>query len=144
MGRPFVLRRVVRFDEIDAAGIVYFARFFTYGHDAMEAMLASLDGGYVRLVRDRKIGLPAVHVEADYASPLRFGDEVDVAVTVERVGRSSIALRFRITRVDDGRGVATLGHTVATTDLVAMKSIPVPDDVRAILARHTVETASAP
>ena len=136
MGVPFVFVHRVRFEEIDAAGIVYFARFFTWCHDAMEAMLEPVDGGYVGLVRARKLGLPAVHVEADYVSPLRFGDDVRIAVTVERAGRSSVGLRFEMTRVDDGSKVATLRHVMVMSDLTVLKSTPLPEDVRAVLERH--------
>jgi 4-hydroxybenzoyl-CoA thioesterase len=130
---PFVHIHRVRFDEVDAAGIVYFARFFTWGHDAMEAMLSGVEGGYVDLVLRRRIGFPAVHVEADYAAPLRFGEEVHIAATVERIGKSSIAIRFDLTRASDGDHVATLRHVVALTDLDAMRARSIPDDVRAAL-----------
>ena len=136
MTGPFELVHRVRFDEVDAAGIAYFPRFFTWCHDAMEAMLAPVEGGYVGLVRDRRLGLPAVHAEADYASPVRFGDEVRIAASVERVGRSSIGLRFELSRVDDGRRVATLRHVVALTDLTVLRSRPVPGDILAVLARY--------
>ncbi len=136
MGTPFLYVHRVRFEEIDAAGIVYFARFFTWCHDAMAAMLEPLDGGYVALVRTRKLGLPAVHVEADYVSPLKFGDEVRVAVHVEKAGRSSVSMRFELTRGDDGRKVATVKHVMALTDLTAFRSTPLPEDVRAVLERH--------
>jgi len=137
LGAPFVHVHRVRFEEIDAAGIAYFARFFTWCHDAMEAMLAPIDGGYVGLVRDRKMGLPAVHIEADFEAPVRYGDGVRIAVTVERVGRSSIGLRFDLSRLPDGEKIATVRHVVAHTDMTALHSRPVPDDVRAILERHT-------
>jgi 4-hydroxybenzoyl-CoA thioesterase len=130
---PFVHVHRVRFDEVDAAGIVYFARFFTWCHDTMEAMLAPVDGGYVGLVTERRLGFPAVHVEADYAAPLRFGDAVSIAATVERLGTSSITLRFELTSASDGDHVATLRHVVALTDLTAMRARPIPDDVRAVL-----------
>jgi 4-hydroxybenzoyl-CoA thioesterase len=130
---PFVQVHRVRFDEVDAAGIVYFARFFTWCHDTMEAMLAGVDGGYVGLVTERRLGFPAVHVEADYAAPLRFGDAVSIAATVERLGTSSITLRFELTSASDGDHVATLRHVVALTDLTVMRARPIPDDVRAVL-----------
>ncbi|MGH7297220.1 MAG: acyl-CoA thioesterase [Polyangiaceae bacterium] len=133
MTAPFVHLHRVRFDEVDAAGIVYFARFFTWCHDAMEAMLAGVEGGYVALVNVRRLGFPAVHVEADYAAPLRFGEEVHVGATVERLGKSSITIRFDLRRASDGDHVATLRHVVALTDLVAMRARPIPDDVRAAL-----------
>jgi 4-hydroxybenzoyl-CoA thioesterase len=124
----------VRFDEVDAAGIVYFPRFFTWCHDAMEALLTPID--YADLVRRRRLGLPAVHAEADYTSPVRFGDEVRVAVVVERIGTSSCALRFDLSHGE--RRVATLRHVVAATDLDAMRARPLPDDVRAAFQRHLV------
>jgi 4-hydroxybenzoyl-CoA thioesterase len=133
---PFVHRHRVRFDEIDAAGIVYFARFFTWCHDAMEAMLAPLDGGYTALVTTRRLGLPAVHVEADYRAPLRFGDEVLVEASVERLGTSSVGLRFEILRSPGREPVAVVKHVVALVDLGAIRSQPLPDDVRAVFERY--------
>jgi 4-hydroxybenzoyl-CoA thioesterase len=132
---PFVHVHRVRFDEVDAAGIAYFAHFFTWCHDAMAAMLAPLDGGYPALVNGRKLGLPAVHVEADFASPLRFGDDVRVTVAVERIGTSSCALRFDLARTD-ATHVATIRHIVALTDLTALRARPLPQDIRAILENH--------
>lgn len=137
MTAPFVRVHRVRFDEVDAAGIVYFVRFFTWCHDTMEAMLEGVDGGYVGLVNGRRLGFPAVHVEADYAAPLRFGEEVHVAATVEHLGASSIRIRFDLTRSSDGDHVATLRHVVALTDLTVMRARPIPDDVREALQRWT-------
>jgi 4-hydroxybenzoyl-CoA thioesterase len=142
MGEPFFHVHRVRFDEVDAAGIAYFARFFTWCHDAMEAMLAPIDGGYVGLVVQRRLGLPAVHIESDFAAPLRFGETVRIAATVERVGTSSCALRFELTRGEDpgGAHVAKVRHVVALTDLATMRARPLPDDVRALLERHRTAT----
>jgi 4-hydroxybenzoyl-CoA thioesterase len=134
---PFVRVHRVRFDEVDAAGIAYFANFFRWCHDAMAEMLAGLDGGYESLVRVRGLGLPAVHVDADFASPLRFGDEVHIASTVERLGNSSCALRFDLTHPNGSR-VATARHVVVLTDLAALRPRPLPDDVRALLEQFCV------
>jgi 4-hydroxybenzoyl-CoA thioesterase len=135
VGEPFRHTHRVRFEEVDAAGIVYFARFFTWCHDATDDLFGALEGGYVGLVGGRRLGLPAVHVEADYRSPVRFGDVVHLAVSVERLGRSSVHLRFDLTRAS-GEAVATVKHVVALTDLATMRSAPLPDDVRALLSRY--------
>jgi 4-hydroxybenzoyl-CoA thioesterase len=132
---PFVYVHRVRFDEIDAAGIAYFANFLRWCHDAMDALLASLDGGYASLVARRRLGLPTVHVDADFASPMRFGDEVHVALAVERLGTSSIALRFDLRR-GDGHLAATLRHVVVVCDLDAMCAHPIPEDLRSLFERH--------
>src|SRR6516165_4446410 len=98
---PFLFDRPVRFEDVDAANIVFFSRFLNYCHEAMEALLAPLDGGYARLIVERRLGLPAVHVEADFTTPLRFGDVARIAVTVPRVGNKSCTFRYDFTRAKD-------------------------------------------
>jgi len=132
----FVYERAVRFEEVDAARIVFFSRFLNYGHEAMEALLGGLDGGYVRLVNDRRIGMPAVHVECDFRAPLRFGDVARIETTAERIGNKSVTFLYRFFRKADGVDVATVRHVCAVTDLDAMRAIAVPDDVRALLEKH--------
>ena len=135
---PFVFDRPVRFDEVDAARILFFARFFNYAHDAMEAFFGQLPGGYVRLINERKIGLPAVHVESDFISPLRFGDVARIEVNTVRVGRSSCAFRHTMSRKDDGARVAVVLHVCAAVELETMRAIPLPDDMRTLLTRYLV------
>jgi len=139
MSETFVHLHRVGFDEVDAAGIAYFARFFIWCHDAMEAMLDPLEGRYAGLVTSRRLGLPAVHVEADFSAPLRFGDEVRIEARVQRIGSSSCSLRFDLARVATGDHIATIRHVVVLTDLTVMRSRALPDDVRSVLERHHVK-----
>ncbi len=135
------LARSVRFEEVDAAGIVFFARFFAYAHEAMEAFFADVDGGYAGLIMTRRVGLPAVKTAAEYASPLRYGESFRIETTATRVGGRSADLRYVFASGD--RHVAVVTHTVVTSDLVAMRSCEMPDDVRRVLERHLVEVSEA-
>ena len=137
-----VLERPVRFEEVDAAGIVFFARYVAYAHEAMERFFAPLEGGYARLVGVRKIGFPAVRVETDYHAPTRYGDTLRIETTVARLGNRSATLRYRMFRAADGVLVAEVLHTVVVSDLVALKSIDMPADVRAELARSLEPAAT--
>lgn len=129
-------QRKVGFDDVDAAGLVFFATVFGYAHEAMEALFDGLDGGYRRLICERRIGLPAVHVEADYRLPLRYGDTLRVDTSVVRIGNRSLTLRHRLTRLNDAPLAAEVLHTVVCTDLDGVKSCPMPDDVRRIAETH--------
>ena len=125
--------RPVRFEDVDAAQIVFFPRFFSYCHEAMEALFTPLDGGYVRLIKERRIGLPAVHVEADFKAPLTYGDVARIDVTVPHVGTTSCTLAYRVMRAKDDTLVATVKHVCVVSDLRALTKIAIPDDVRALL-----------
>ena len=136
-----VYERAVRFEEVDAAGIVFFPRFLSYGHEAMEKLFDDLEGGYVRLIRDRKVGVPAVHVECDFKHPLRYGDVARISTSVERIGNKSCTFRYAITRASDGEHIASIRHVCAVSDLAALKAIAIPDDIRAALDRHVTAGA---
>ena len=131
--------RPVRFEEVDAAGIVFFARFFGYAHEAMEAFFADVDGGYSGLILTRRIGLPAVKTGAEFSSPLRYGDVARIETTSTRVGGRSADLRYVLTCGE--RLAAVVTHTVVTTDLRSMRSCEMPADVRRVLERHLVTAA---
>ena len=123
---PFRFPVRVRFGDVDHAGIVYYPRYFEYFHTAFEEMFAE---GYRHIVDDRSIGFPAVRVECDFHAPLRFGDLVEVEVTCDRTGRSSVTLHYRA--VKDGVATAEARITCAAVDMKVLRSIPIPDDLRA-------------
>lgn len=124
----------VRFADVDHAGIVYYPRFFHYFHVAFEELFRARLGAraYVELLDRDRIGFPAVHAEADYAAPLRFGDTATVELSVVRIGGTSITFRYL---VKHGDVTCATGRVVtAVVDLDQMAPRPVPDNIRALVA----------
>lgn len=131
-----VYERAVRFEEVDAAGIAFFARFFNWCHEAMERFFDGVPGGYVGLITKRRVGFPAVHLTADWRTPLRYGDVARIETSVVKIGTTSATFRYVLERASDGAHVATVEHVVVATDLDAMTKQPIPDDCRALLEAH--------
>ena len=131
--------RPIKFEEVDAANIVFFARFVTYAHEAMEHFFGGLAGGYAGLILERRVGLPAVHVEIAFTAPARYGDVLRIETRVARIGNRSAVLWYKMHHAGkegDGRLVCELQHTVVTTDLRTLTSCDMPLDMRALLAQH--------
>jgi 4-hydroxybenzoyl-CoA thioesterase len=137
--------RAVKFEEVDAANIVFFARFVTYAHEAMEHFFGGLPGGYADLILERRVGFPAVHVEIAFTAPARYGDVLRIETRVARLGNRSAVFWYRMFHsgvVDPsdppagGRLVCELKHTIVTTDLRTLTSCEMPPDVRTLLAQH--------
>ncbi len=133
--------RPVRFQDVDAARIVFFAHYLTYCHEAMEAFFGAVQGGYDRIILKRGIGFPAVRVEIDYAAPLRYGDLVVIELDVLHVGGSSCTFRYHLRR-GDGPLVATVKHVCVCCDLGGPTKVRLPDDVRAHLHAHLLDEAN--
>lgn len=130
------LERPIRFEEVDAARIVFFARYLNFAHEAMENFFAGLEGGYARMITDREVGLPAVDVRIRYHAPTRYGDTLRIETTTARLGTRSAVLRYRMFRTHDGAMVAEVEHTVVSSNLVKLGSVDMPEDVRAVFSAH--------
>ncbi len=115
----------VRFGDVDNAGIVYYPNFFHYFHQAFEELFG--DGEYARILRERRVGFPAVHVETDFRRPLRYGERPVISVECDEIGTSSVTFHYVIAT---DAPCAEARITCATIDLDTFRTIPVPDDLR--------------
>ena len=132
----FSTRIVVRFADADPAGLVYFARLFHYFHVAMEEFFAARCGiSYPRLMSEERLGFPTVSVQAEFASPLTYGDEADVEVRVAHVGRSSATFEYRLTRTSDGVLCARATLVQVAMNLDERRAVPIPQRLRDAFSR---------
>jgi 4-hydroxybenzoyl-CoA thioesterase len=131
---PFKTRIPVRFSDVDEARIVYYPMFFHYFHLAFEELFRARFGpdGMARILNQERIGFPAVHAECDFRSPLRFGDEADIELCVERVGNKSLTFVYRVSRAADGK-VSAEGRVIcAVTDLNRFRAVDIPPALRSL------------
>jgi 4-hydroxybenzoyl-CoA thioesterase len=125
----------VRFGDVDHAGIVFYPQFFVYFHEAFERFWDDNDRPYHRLLDERHVGFPTVHIETDYKLPLRYGDALDIELSVPRIGNRSATFRYTGFRHRDGQLACVASITCACVDMRTMKSVEIPDDLRAICHR---------
>jgi 4-hydroxybenzoyl-CoA thioesterase len=126
----------VRFGEVDHARVVYYPRFFHYFHQTFEDWFGDALGiSYQEVIVEKNIGFPAVRIETQYKSPLRFGERIRVELELVRIGKKSITIRYSITRVADGALATTADTTTVCIDNDTFKSISIPDDLRERLER---------
>lgn len=126
----------VRFADVDHAQIVYYPRFFHYFHVAFEELFERGFGKtYPQVLDEERVGFPAVHSEADYRAPARFGDVLAIHVTVVRIGARSVTLRYRALRASDGVLCAEGKVTTACVDMRTFAAQDVPPSYRAFFTR---------
>jgi 1,4-dihydroxy-2-naphthoyl-CoA hydrolase len=129
----FALERDVRFHDVDAAGIVFFARAFEYVTDTFVAFCAASGVHVDEVLRERRWGAPLQHVEADYFRPLFFGDRVEVALVAAHLEDTSVTLGYRIANTADGAVHATVQATHVFVDVDTFARRPVPAEMRSII-----------
>ena len=134
--RVIVFERPIRFDEVDPAGIVFFARYANFAHEAVETFFEDLEGGYPGLIQKRRVGLPIVRYEAEFRAPLRYGDRLRVETSCEKLGKTSATFMHEIKNAATLELCAVLRQVVVTVALDAFRPTPMPPDVRAKLEAH--------
>lgn len=127
MGSAFVHRRRVEFRDTDAAGIAHFSVFFIWMEQAEHAMLRELGLGVMSEQDGATIGWPRVSATCDFRQPVAFEDEVEVHVSVSRLGEKSVTYRFEFRR--DNARIANGSVTTVCCQLDAnqtWQAIPIP------------------
>jgi acyl-CoA thioester hydrolase len=123
----------VRFRDIDAFGHVNNAVFFTFVELARIRYLLDVIQPPTRFDR---LPLILARVELDFRSPIQFGEEVIVETRVERIGRTSFAMRHRMTAGPDARLAGDVQTVLVAYDYGTARPIPVPEEWRAKIGQH--------
>lgn len=128
MAAGFRYQRRVQFAETDLAGIAHFASLFRYVEEAEHALWRA--AGLSIATAGENVGWPRVSAALDFKAPLKFEEEFDVYVTIEKVSRSTITYRHVIMRGDIviAEGTMTTVH-VDKKPGDALKSAPIPQRI---------------
>ena len=132
-------RLVVRFRDCDPLGHVNHAVYLTYFEQARFMLwrvqldfVVRSDGGPLRDASTP--GFILAHAEVDYRAQARYGDELEVRLSLEGVGRTSFTYAYDLVDVATDRLVATAKTILVLFDYGAQKPVPIDAELRARLA----------
>jgi acyl-CoA thioester hydrolase len=126
MPEPFRTTRMVEFHDTDMAGIMHFASFFVYMESAEHELLRFLGLSVHSVVDGEHVSFPRVSAACDYKAPAHCEEILDIAITVERIGRTSVTYEFRFAHA--GRQVA-LGRMTCVCCRIVPGHPPAPRPV---------------
>jgi YbgC/YbaW family acyl-CoA thioester hydrolase len=134
---PFSFRIRVRFGDADPAGLVYYPIIFHYFHIALEELFPARCGiTYARLMADERLGFPTVKAETEFFIPLVYGDEVEVLLSVSKIGRTSAHFEYEARRARDGAVCARSAQVHVCMNLDTRRAVPIPDKYREAFVRQ--------
>src|SRR5688572_10195367 len=83
----------VTFGDTDCSGWIHFPKIFRHVEEAEHAYLAAQG---IPIISREEGGWPRVHVSCDFKRPLRFGDQIEVQLGIERIGAASVNWVFEV------------------------------------------------
>ncbi|TCD11856.1 acyl-CoA thioesterase [Oricola cellulosilytica] len=101
----FTVRQKVLFRHCDPAGIVFFPRYFEMINDIAEAWFSeSLNAPWQEMHRNN--GVPTAQIEVAFKAPSRHGDMLEITLTPQKIGATSVSLEFVAAGADGVRFIA--------------------------------------
>ena len=123
----------VRYHECDAQQRVFNAHYFVYFDLALTELWREAFGSYVDTVR-RGYDLVVAEATARFRGAARFDDEVDVALSIARLGETSMTSDLEVRRAGE---VLVEGRMVHVwVDAERHEKRPIPDEARERLAAY--------
>src|SRR5438445_8432732 len=136
----FSVREYVRWEDIDAAGIINYQAYLRFFGLAETELFRSCGMSYRKLFDELGIWLPRVHVECDFFDPVTLDELLVVDAYFGKIGATSIHLNFEVRRSEAKDVVVATGkYVLVAVKRGEFKPTPVPGPVREKLARY-VET----
>ena len=125
----------MRWEDIDAAGIINYQAYLRFFALAEAELLRSAGLGYKYLVESLGIWLPRVHVECDFHVPVKLDELLVVEAFFSRIGGTSVSLDFEVRTKADARSIVATGRYV----LVCVRQgdfrpVPVPVELKSKIA----------
>ena len=121
----FTTTILVRFGDLDAAGIAYYPNLVNFLHESFEDFFVGHVGRPYPEVYAEGLGFPTVKLEVEFEAPVRYGDHVEMRLFVERVGRSSVQMRYEA--FVGGQPRFRARNVAVVVDMKPFRPQPLPD-----------------
>ncbi|MGH8781661.1 acyl-CoA thioesterase [Paraburkholderia sp.] len=133
----------IRFAHCDPAGIVFYPQYLVMTNALVEDWFTERLGiDYADMIARRRVGLPIVKLDCEFARPSRMGETVTLSLALAAIGQRSVRIAIVCHSGDEVRFRAH--QVLVTTSLESGQSIDIPNDIAAALATFAAQSATAP
>ena len=130
----FSTSKKIRFHHCDPAGIVFYPQFFYLLHEVQEDFLAHVGFAEHHMIT-AGMGVPIVDLKTEFLGMCRNGDDINIHLSLSKVGNSSIGMSYTITG-DDGQVRLRASGVVVYSTVPQGRPTRLPDDLRHALTPY--------
>lgn len=126
MADTFFVKKRIYYHDTDAGGVVYYGSYLKHLEESRAEYLRSKGVSMEGYAADGVL-FPIVHLEIDYKSPARYGDEISVFTKIEKVGNASLEFTQEIKR---GETLLLKGLMISACVDKNLKPMRIPETIR--------------
>lgn len=97
----FIFKRIIYFQDTDAAGVVYFTNILAMCHEAYEQSLATSGINLKVFFTNPDVAIPIVHASVDFFYPMFCGDEVFIHLIPKQLASEKFEIAYQILAVSE-------------------------------------------
>ena len=140
----FIYSRTVRFQDTDAAGVVYFANVLAMCHEAYEASLAATGINLNTFFQGGNLAIPIVHANVDFFKPMYCGDRLHICLTAHSPQPTEFQIQYQITAVESPKQLAQAMTRHVCIQTATRSRCPFPTFIQDWLQHYADELAAVP
>ncbi|WP_066380102.1 acyl-CoA thioesterase [Anabaena sp. CA = ATCC 33047] len=137
----FTYHRTIRFQDTDAAGVVYFANILSICHEAYEESLAISGINIQQFFTHPKVAFPIVHASVDFFRPIFCGDKLLISLIPQKISLEKLEITYEIYSDDVIIAKAVTRHVCI--DASSRTKQELPGEIIQWLEANRKETESA-
>lgn len=130
---PYTYELPVRYADTDAQGHTFFANYLTFCDEALTYYLEAIGCSYGSLEAQERAMFVYATASCDYKGRTFFSERLQISVTVERLGNTSLTTRYQVRRPDGSLAVEARLVNVCL-DVDSRQPKPLPPRLRAAIA----------
>jgi acyl-CoA thioester hydrolase len=135
---PFTLPVRVYYQDTDAGGVVFHARYLHFLERARTEWLREMGFDLRDLLRAGDLSFIVRRADVRYLRPAVLDDRLEVTVAVERLGGAQFSLGQDVLRV--GECLVRASINMACVSATSFKPLRLPESLQASLARYAQGT----
>ncbi|MEW5861187.1 MAG: thioesterase family protein [Cyanobacteriota bacterium] len=120
----FTYTRTIRFQDTDAAGVVYFANVLAMCHEAYEESLIASDINLKLFFGNPNVAIPIVHASVDFFSPMFCGDKVLIQLIPHHLSSEKFEVNYQFIAENRVVAQAITRHVCIDSATRGRKEIP--------------------
>lgn len=132
----FEVRDRIRWADSDPMGIVFYGAYVRLIGVAESEMFRACDLPVHRMRFERGVWIPRKALHLEFHSAAQLEEELLIKSWFGRIGTTAITMRFEFYCAADGAHRASGSLTVVSVERESMTPRPLPDEVKALLARY--------
>ncbi len=139
---PVEIRDRVWWNDVDAMGVMYFARYLRFAEIAETEFFRAHGFTYDAIHREHGVWLARVHCEMDFRAPAMLDDELICRAELAKIGGSSLGFRFAVERAHDRKRLADVQLTLASVNGTTYAATRLPLALRDALRQTLIASES--